>query len=102
VLIVTVPFSGQCHILGETHLSKIQNTVFCTFLSNGKVLREVLMFISGGKFPWKLRGKMNSNSCRLYLKHMHQERKAMVAVYPLIFYFTNITIYKHRYMYYKT
>jgi len=26
----------------------------------------------------------------------------MVAVYPLIFYFTNITNYKHRYMYYNT
>ena len=37
-----------------------------------------------------------------YLKHMHQERKTMVAVYPLIFYFTNITHYKHRYVFYKT
>jgi hypothetical protein len=33
---------------------------------------------------------------------MHQERKVMVAVYPLIFYFTNITNYKHRYVNYKT
>ena len=45
---------------------------------------------------------MNSNGFRLYLKYMHQERKAMIAIYPLIFYFTNITNYKHRYMYYKT
>ena len=60
------------------------------------------MFISGGRFPWKLCGKMNSNGFRLYIKHMHRERKAMVALYPLIFYFKNITNYKHRYMYYKT
>jgi hypothetical protein len=98
---VAVPCSGQCYILEETHLSKLQNTVFSTVLSNGKILHEVLMFISGGKFPWKLRGNMNSNRFRLYLKHMHQERKAVVAVYPLIFYFKNITNYKHRYMYYK-
>jgi len=50
----------------------------------------------------KLRGKMNSYGFRLYLKYTHQERKTMVAVYPLIFYFTDITNYKHRYMYYKT
>jgi hypothetical protein len=37
-----------------------------------------------------------------YLKHMHQERKAMVAIYPLIFYFTNITNYKHMHVFYKT
>jgi hypothetical protein len=101
-LIVAVPCRGQCYILEETHLSKLQKTVFSTVLSNGKVLHEVLMFISAGKFTRKLCGKMNSNVFRLYVKHMHQERKAMVAVYPLIFYFTNITNYKHRYMYYIT
>jgi len=68
----------------------------------GKVLHEVRMFISGGKFPWKLGGKMNSNGFRLYLKYVHQERKAMVAVNPFIFYFTNIANYKHKYIYYKT
>lgn len=41
------------------------------------------------------------NEFRLYLKNMRKERKAMVAIYPLISYFTNITNYKHRYMYYK-
>jgi len=69
VLIVAFPCSGRFYILEETHLSKLQNTVFSTVLSNGKVLHEVLMFISGGKFPWKLCGKMNSNGFRLSKAH---------------------------------
>jgi hypothetical protein len=71
-------------------------------LLEARTLHEVLVNISGGRFPWKLCGKMNSNGFRLCFKHMHQERKAMVALYPLILYFTNIINYKHRYLYYKT
>jgi hypothetical protein len=47
-------------------------------------------------------GKMNSVGFKLYLRHMHQEKRGVVAISPLIFYFTNITNYKHMYMYYKT
>lgn len=59
MFIVAVPRHGQCYKIEKTHLSKLQNTVFSTILGNGKVLHEVLMSIRGGKYPWKLSGKMN-------------------------------------------